>query len=226
MRFNSFFKFSLKYFCFFPSGFRKQLDWIQSSLLSACAVRLGTYSGQEFRNPITSLSCQMNLSCPLVPWTEAEASALRSELFLSLLFCIGLIPPSPQAVLYPRIPREWSPDTLYSVALLFGPIDQKRIDFDLTQVKKIELHTPILPINELGDDTFSFRYSTRSGFPFCDTCYSYNSVQMKLLSADPCQPYVKQSFESRLLSGKITSPRNYSCYSISGLRPFDRYLIN
>ncbi|EFX87203.1 putative TIMELESS/TIM-1 protein [Daphnia pulex] len=129
------------------SGFQKQLEWIQSSLLSACAVRLGTYSGQEFRHPITCLSFQMNLSCPLVPWTEVEASALRSELFLNLLFRIGLIPPSPQPVLYPRIPREWSPDTLYSVALLFGPVDQKRIDFDLTRVKKIELDLPNLPIN-------------------------------------------------------------------------------
>ncbi|XP_046458340.1 protein timeless-like [Daphnia pulex] len=129
------------------SGFQKQLEWIQSSLLSACAVRLGTYSGQEFRHPITSLSFQMNLSCPLVPWTEVEASALRSELFLNLLFRIGLIPPSPQPVLYPRIPREWSPDTLYSVALLFGPIDQKRIDFDLSQVKKIELDFPYSSVN-------------------------------------------------------------------------------
>jgi hypothetical protein len=89
----------------------------------------------------------MNLSCPLVPWTEVEASALRSELFVNLLFRIGLIPPSPQAVLYPRIPREWSPNTLYSVALLFGPIDQKRIDFDLTRVKKIELDHPYSSVN-------------------------------------------------------------------------------
>lgn len=116
------------------------MDWIQTSLLSACATRLGTFTGQEFRNPVTSLSFQMDLSCPVVPWTEMEASALRSELFVLLLFRIGLFPA--QAVLYPRIPCEWSPDTLYSVALLFGPVEQERIDFNLTLVKKIELYFP------------------------------------------------------------------------------------
>jgi hypothetical protein len=31
---------------------------------------------------------------------------------------------------------------LYSVALLFGPVEQERIDFNLTLVKKIELYFP------------------------------------------------------------------------------------
>jgi Timeless PAB domain len=134
--------------------------------LSACAARLGADAGQEFRNPIASLSFQMNLSCPVVPWTEVEETALRSELFLFLLLRIGLIPPSPQAVLYPRIPREWSPDTLYSVALLFGPVDQERIDFDVTRVEKIQLHLPNSSINVQRPSPY--RYAILEGVSYCE----------------------------------------------------------
>ena len=79
----------------------------------------------------------MNCSCPIVPWTEVEASALRSELFLSFLDRLGLLPSTPLA-LYPRIPREWSANVIYSVALLLGPIDKQRVDFDLTRLSKID----------------------------------------------------------------------------------------
>ncbi|XP_057380232.2 LOW QUALITY PROTEIN: protein timeless-like [Daphnia carinata] len=118
------------------SGFRKQLDWIRSSLLTACSARLGTYAGQEFRHPITCLSLQMNMSCPIVPWTEVEASALRSETFLYLLDRVGLFPCCAHDALYPRIPREWSADTVLSVALIFGPVNQEMVDFDLSLCKK------------------------------------------------------------------------------------------
>ncbi|XP_046461857.1 protein timeless-like isoform X1 [Daphnia pulex] len=124
------------------SGFQKQLDWIQSSLLVSCSARLGTYNGQEFRNPIASLSRKMKVSCPIIPWTEVEASALRSDLFLFLLHRLGLLPPVPHAGLYPRIPPEWSTDTIFSVALSFGPIDQQKVDFDLSLVSKVELPIP------------------------------------------------------------------------------------
>lgn len=126
----------------FCKGFQKQMDWVQSSLLISCSARLGTYIGQEFRNPIASLSLKMNVSCPIVPWTEIEASALRSDLFLILLHRLGLLPPAPQTGLYPRIPREWSSDTLYSVALFFGPVEQQKVDFDLALVSKVELPIP------------------------------------------------------------------------------------
>ena len=79
----------------------------------------------------------MNCSSPIVPWTEAEASALRSELFLSLLDRLGLLPSTP-LTLYPRIPREWSANVIYSVALLLGPIDKQRVDFDQTRLSKID----------------------------------------------------------------------------------------
>lgn len=108
----------------------------------SCSARLGTYNGQEFRNPIASLSRKMKVSCPIIPWTEVEASALRSDLFLFLLHRLGLLPPIPHAGLYPRIPPEWSTDTIYSVALSFGPIDQQKVDFDLSLVSKVELPIP------------------------------------------------------------------------------------
>ena len=107
----------------------------------------------------------MDLSCPVVPWTEMEASALRSELFVCLLFRIGLFPA--QTVLYPRIPCEWSPDTLYSVALLFGPVEQKRIDFNLTLVKKIELYFP----NWEEQSSSCCCYAIREGVSFSEDSY-------------------------------------------------------
>lgn len=118
------------------------MDWVQAALLTSCSARLGTYIGEEFRNPIASLSLKMNVSCPIVPWTEMEASALRSDIFLILLHRLGLLPPAPQTGLYPRIPREWSSDTLYSVALSFGPVEQQNVDFDLALVSKVELPIP------------------------------------------------------------------------------------
>lgn len=109
------------------------MHWIQSSLLTACSARLGTYAGLEFRHhPVTCLSVRMNVSCPIIPWTEAEASALRSETFLCLLDHVGFFPVTAQGVLYPRIPREWSADTAFNIALLFGPISQEMVDFDMS----------------------------------------------------------------------------------------------
>lgn len=83
----------------------------------------------------------------MVPWTEMEAMGLRSELFLFLLHRMGLLPRTPPAALYPRIPREWSADALYSVALFFGPVEQKQVDFDLSRVNKIELPIAISPVD-------------------------------------------------------------------------------
>nr|CAH0110982.1 unnamed protein product [Daphnia galeata] len=173
------------------SGFQKQLDWIQSSLLSACATRLGTFTGQEFRNPVTSLSFQMDLSCPVVPWTEMEASALRSELFVFLLFRIGLFPA--QAVLYPRIPCEWSPDTLYSVALLFGPVEQERIDFNLTLVKKIELYFP----NWEKQTPSCCCYAIREGVSFIEDSYLKCGEEIpRKIASIPHSPWLLDSLST------------------------------
>ena len=81
----------------------------------------------------------------MVPWTEVEALALRSESFLFLLHRMGLLPRTPQAGLYPRIPRDWSANSLYSVALFLGPVHQQNVDFDLARVTKIDLPIPISP---------------------------------------------------------------------------------
>ncbi|KAI9560955.1 hypothetical protein GHT06_011911 [Daphnia sinensis] len=123
-------------------GFNKQLGWIQSSLLTACATRLGTYGGQEFLYSVCCSCVAMKIPCPIVPWTELEASGLRSERFRFLLQLMGLIPQFSQFFFYPKIPSEWSADVLYSFALLFGPIPD-HVDFDLTLVKEVNL--PILP---------------------------------------------------------------------------------
>jgi hypothetical protein len=75
----------------------------------------------------------------VVPWTESEASALRSGLFRILLQRIGLILPTNNFVLYPRIPQKWSANELYNVVLIFGPVDRKQVDFDLTRVNKVKI---------------------------------------------------------------------------------------
>ena len=104
----------------------------------------------------------MNVSCPIIPWTEVEASALRSDLFLFLLHRLGLLPPVPHAGLYPRIPPEWSTDTIYSVALSFGPIDQQKVDFDLSLVNKVELPIPSSLADMPADGQFDIYESVKT----------------------------------------------------------------
>ena len=116
------------------------MDWIKECLLRFISARLGTIKGQESRYPIESLSNKMNvaISCPIIPRAEAEVSILRYEPFLILLKKVGLIPvESNKCFFYPRIPTEWSVDTIYSIALFFGPICKKDVDFDLKRVRKV-----------------------------------------------------------------------------------------
>ncbi|EFX80828.1 putative TIMELESS/TIM-1 protein [Daphnia pulex] len=117
------------------SGFQRQLDWIQYSLLTTCSAQLGTYDGQNFCNPIACLSHRKKISCPIVPWTENEASALRSEIFVCLLQQLGLLPSIfRDPGFYPCIPYNWSPITVFRKALVFSPIEQTMVDFDLSLV--------------------------------------------------------------------------------------------
>lgn len=80
-----------------------------------------------------------------------EAAALRSEVFIFLLHRMGLLPATPHTGLYPRIPRDWDADALYSAALLFGPVLQQQVDFDLTRVHQVQLPLPNSP-NDLPMD--------------------------------------------------------------------------
>jgi hypothetical protein len=129
---NSFFK--LLYAFVIYQGFQRQLDWIQSSLLKTCAAHLGTYDGRNFYNPIACLNLKKKVSCPIVPWTEVEATGLRSNRFFCLLQKLGLLPISREAGFYPCIPHNWSPNVMFRVALIFGPIDQTMVDFDISLV--------------------------------------------------------------------------------------------
>lgn len=126
-------------------GLQEQLDWIQSALLTACSIRKGKYDGEEFRQPIACQSFKMNIACPIVPWTEAEARGLRCDLFLIFLHSMGLLSSDSQVILYPRIPREWSVEMLYSIACFIGPIDPQKLDFDLNRIRKVELPFSIKP---------------------------------------------------------------------------------
>ena len=125
----------------FDKGYQKQLNWIQSSLLAMCSARLSAYSDTECQNSavMACLSLKMNVPCPLIPWTEVEASALLSKPFKLLLHRIGLLQFDPQTAIFPRIPLEWSVETIFSVALLFGPVEQKQVNFSLNRVTKVEL---------------------------------------------------------------------------------------
>lgn len=122
---------------FVVSGFQKQLDWIQSLLLTACSIRLGG-TNAEIRNPMTFL--KMRVSDSIFPCTDVQASALRSELFQFFLHRMGLLPRSHESH-YPRIPIDWSVDKVCSAALLIGPVDPKRVNFDLTCIRKVKIPT-------------------------------------------------------------------------------------
>lgn len=139
------------FFSFLSTGFQQQLCWIQKSLLVACSARLGTYVNEEFRNPVACLSLKMRLPCPIIPWTEVQASALNSNLFRLLLHRMGLLTSVAQTVPFPRIPFAWSAETLYRAALFLGPVDSQNIDFDLQCLTKVELQVPPCHINSPAD---------------------------------------------------------------------------
>ena len=139
-------------------GFQKQLDWIQSSLLKFCSAKLGTYSGREFYNPVACFSLKINVPCPVIPWTEVEASAMHSDLFFSFLHRLGLLPSSSGAGVYPCIPREWTIDILFRVALIFGPINQQIVDFNLSLVTSTPVQgIDVNPILNQSTDCCKFR---------------------------------------------------------------------
>jgi hypothetical protein len=126
--------FYLTFLVYCKKGFQKQLDWIQSSLLKLCSAKLGIYAGREFYNPVACFSLKINVPCPIIPWTEVEASAMHSDIFFSFLQRLGLLPSTSGAGVYPCIPREWNIDILFRVALIFGPINQQMVDFNLSLV--------------------------------------------------------------------------------------------
>ena len=80
----------------------------------------------------------------MVPWTEMEASALRSEIFLFLLHRTGLLPRAHEG-LYPRIPHEWTANRMYSAALMFGDINHQMVDFNLQLVRKVKIPMTNIP---------------------------------------------------------------------------------
>lgn len=132
--------------------------------MTTCSAKLGTYDGQNYCNPIACLSLRKNLPCPIVPWTEVEASALRSNRFFYLLQQLGLLPVSRDAGFYPCIPHDWSPDILFKIALIFSPIDQKMVDFDLSLVIKTNVQIPTYSLlrqstTNSGDSKFPFKSS-------------------------------------------------------------------
>jgi len=67
---------------------------------------------------------------------------------------MGLLPENTVG-LFPRIPREWDADTLYSVALYLGPVEQQHVDFDLKNVHQVDLPLPNSADMPIGM-TFSF----------------------------------------------------------------------
>ena len=93
-------------------------------------MKMGSYHGKEFCQPVACLSVRQNIPCPIVPWTEKEVYALRSARFVSVLHGLGLLVDTPQTGYYPCIPSEWSANILYDVALLLGHIDAQKLDFD------------------------------------------------------------------------------------------------
>ena len=125
---------------FFLKGFQKQLEWIQTSLLIACSARLGTYEGTPFnRHSIYCVTLRNQSACPILARNANESLALRSELFRFVMAQLNLYPSVPHTLFYPRIPADWSADTLYTVAHLLGPVHQRQVDFNLSLVQSVPL---------------------------------------------------------------------------------------
>jgi hypothetical protein len=123
-------------------GFQKQVEWIQSRLLSACSARVASITGQSVAQSSKSIyyvTLRCNSACPILPRDVEDSSALRSGLFRFAMTQLNLYPSTPHTLLYPRIPPEWSADTLYSVARLLGPVRQSQVDFNLSSVKPVPL---------------------------------------------------------------------------------------
>ncbi|EFX80618.1 hypothetical protein DAPPUDRAFT_243162 [Daphnia pulex] len=124
------------------AGFQKHLEWIQSRLLSACSARLASITCPgvaQSSKSIYYVTLRCHSACPILPRDVDDSSALRSGLFRFAMTQLNLYPSTPHTLLYPRIPAEWSADTLYSVARLLGPVRQSQVDFNLSSVKPVPL---------------------------------------------------------------------------------------
>ncbi len=95
--------------------------------------------GAAQRKSIYDATLRFNLACPILTRDAEDSSALRSDLFRFAMAQLNLYPSTPHTLLYPRIPPEWSADTLYTVARLLGPVRQRQVDFNLSSVKPVPL---------------------------------------------------------------------------------------
>ncbi|CAG9863160.1 unnamed protein product [Phyllotreta striolata] len=119
----------------------KFLTWLQNVLLEACYVKLVLSEPEEFRDGSSVLEPSLyyfalsNLPMPLVPWTSEQSSILNHRPFVVLLHKLGFYLPVDTGKMFVRIPNFWTPDYMFSIAQLLGPINRDKLKFDVDKMK-------------------------------------------------------------------------------------------
>ncbi|XP_055930406.1 protein timeless-like isoform X2 [Argiope bruennichi] len=109
------------------AGERQHIIWLQEKFLEVCYIKLGlnTYLPES----VPFYCMKMNVSVPLVPYTEEQRAMFRDPTFLQLLQNLGLYLDSGVCQMYPRIPVSWTADMLFNIATRLGPVKKDKLKF-------------------------------------------------------------------------------------------------
>ncbi|XP_050510976.1 protein timeless isoform X1 [Diabrotica virgifera virgifera] len=122
----------------------KFLIWLQEVLLEVCYVKLVLGNPEEFKGnenllePTVYNFALSNLPIPLIPWTVDQANILKHQPFILLLHKLGFYLPADTGKIFVRIPNFWTPDYVFRIAQLLGPINKDKLKFDVDLLKGIE----------------------------------------------------------------------------------------
>ncbi|CAH1113832.1 unnamed protein product [Psylliodes chrysocephalus] len=181
----------------------KFLCWLQNVLLEACYAKLVISKPDEFKNGNTLLEpsayyfALLNLPIPLIPWTTEQSNILKYQPFVLLLHKLGFYLPLDTGKIFVRIPNFWTPDYMFSIAQLLGPINKDKLKFDVNKMKGADKNTI---------------FGTKSNIPasFCDA--GKFSVPEKKLTPSMCRftPFTSQLSiaipENDIASGHLPPP--------------------
>uniref|UniRef100_A0A6P7G1F2 Protein timeless n=1 Tax=Diabrotica virgifera virgifera TaxID=50390 RepID=A0A6P7G1F2_DIAVI len=115
----------------------KFLIWLQEVLLEVCYVKLVLGNPEEFKGnenllePTVYNFALSNLPIPLIPWTVDQANILKHQPFILLLHKLGFYLPADTGKIFVRIPNFWTPDYVFRIAQLLGPINKGNVHLEM-----------------------------------------------------------------------------------------------
>ncbi|GIY81204.1 protein timeless [Caerostris extrusa] len=124
------------------AGELQHIIWLQNILLETCYVKLGLNA--KLPESVPFYSIKMNLSVPLVPYSEEQRMILQNKIFLQLLQKLGLHLGSDNCQMFPRIPLFWTSDMLYCIALRLGPVKQEKFKFSFDDLLSSPYHDSVI----------------------------------------------------------------------------------